>query len=63
MTVNEFLKKYNRCPFCRTYAIQGSWCIGCKWRFAHGQYAKENDVDMFDPKEEWFRRMNKEVTQ
>lgn len=63
MTLNEFLRKYNRCPFCRTYNIQGSWCYGCKWRRGNGQYAKENDVDMFDPTEEWFRRLNKEVTE
>ena len=63
MTLNEFLQKYNRCPFCRTYAIQGSWCYGCKWRWGHGQWAKETDVDMFDPTEEWGRRLNKEVTE
>lgn len=63
MTLNEFLRKYNRCPFCRSYAIQGNLCYGCKWRFAHGQYAKEWDFDLFDPTSEWHRRLNKEVTE
>lgn len=53
--------KYNKCPFCRSYAIQGNLCYGCKWRFGHGQYAKETDFDLFDPKESWRELMNREV--
>lgn len=61
MTVDEFLKKYNKCLFCRSYKIQGNACYGCKWRFAHGQYAKDSDFDLFEPTDEWARRMNQEV--
>ena len=54
MTLDEFLQKYNKCPFCRSYARQGNLCYGCKWRFGHGQYAKEGrDFDLFDPKPSW----------
>lgn len=63
MTLDQFLKKYNRCPFCRYYAHQGNPCIRCKWRFANGEYAKDTDYDGFDPKQEWMDRMNKEVTE
>ena len=60
MTVDDFLKKYNKCPFCRNYLFQKS-CYGCKWQYAQGQYAKDTDVDKFDPGEEWMRRMSAEV--
>lgn len=63
MTIDEFLEKYNKCPFCRSYRIQGNLCYGCKWRWGHGQYARDTDFDLFDPKEEWGQRMNKEVTE
>lgn len=62
MTLDQFLRKYNKCPFCRNYVRQRC-CRECKWRFANGQYAKDDDIDKFDPKEEWGRLMNKEVTE
>lgn len=62
MTLDEFLQKYNKCPFCRSYARQGNLCYGCKWRFGHGQYAKEGrDFDLFDPKPSWHELMEREV--
>lgn len=61
ITLDEFLRKYTKCPFCRSYSIQGNLCYGCKWRWGHGQYAKDTDFDLFDPTEEWTRRMNEEV--
>ena len=61
MTLNEFLKKYTRCPFCWSYAIQGNLCYGCKWRYGHGQYAKDTDFDLFDPNEVWKEMMEREV--
>lgn len=61
MTLDQFLRKYNKCPFCRSYVIQGNLCYVCKWRFGHGQYAKETDFDLFDPKESWRELMNREV--
>ena len=63
MTLDQFLRKYSKCPFCRSYAIQGNLCHGCKWRFAHGQYAEDTDLDLFDPKDSWHQRMNREVTE
>lgn len=64
MTLDEFLKKYNKCPFCRSYMFQTN-CRGCKWRFTKigGEPYKENDLDLFDPTDEWRIRMNKEVTE
>lgn len=65
MTLDDFLKKYNKCPFCRNYRIQGDTCRNCKWRWAYGmyaKYAKETDLDRFDPTEEWAQRLNAEVT-
>jgi hypothetical protein len=59
MTADEFLRKYNKCPFCRYYTRQ-LMCYDCRWRFGRG-----NDVDMdkFSPTEEWNRLFNKEVTE
>ena len=62
MTLDQFLRKYTKCPFCRNYVRQIN-CRGCQWRFANGQYAKDDDIDKFDPKEEWHILMNKEVTE
>ena len=44
MELDQFLRKYNKCPFCRSYAIQGNLCYGCKWRFGHGQYAIQGNL-------------------
>ena len=63
MTVDDFLRKYNKCPFCRSYVRQGNLCYGCKWRNANGQYAKDTDFDLFDPTDEWAERMSREVTE
>lgn len=63
MTLDQFLQKYTRCPFCRSYAIQGNLCYGCKCKYANGQYAKETDMDLFDPKDSWRELMNREVTE
>lgn len=63
MTIDGFWEKYTHCPKCRSYAIQGNLCYGCKWQFANGQYAKETDFDLFDPTEECIRMMSREVTE
>lgn len=64
MTLDQFLKKYNKCPFCRSYNIQGELCRNCKWRWSNdGHYAKETDMDKFDPTDEWRNLMNKEVAE
>ena len=63
MTVDDFLRKYNKCPFCMSYNIQGDLCNCCKWKWAHGQYAKDTDLDLFDPTEEWMILMSREVTE
>ena len=62
MTVDDFLKKYNKCPFCEYYSFQKN-CRECKWQWANGQYAKDTDIDKFRPTEEWMHRMSKEVTE
>ena len=63
MTVDDFWKKYNHCPFCRYYAQQGNNCYGCMWRFANGEYAKDTDYDGFEPTEKALRVMNAEITE
>lgn len=62
MTLDEFLKKYNHCPFCRSYTIQGPLCDHCIYFFGSG-YKKDGSIDKFDPTEDWIRLLNKEVTQ
>lgn len=62
MTVDEFMKKYNKCPFCEYYSRQ-KLCENCKWTYGNGQYAKDTDTDRFSPTYEWMRLMNKEVTE
>ena len=59
MTIDEFLKKYNRCPFCRMYTIQNAAGDGCKWA---DPIVRPYEIDKFDPNEEWMLRMNTEVT-
>ena len=63
MTLDQFLRKYNRCPFCRSYDRQGELCRNCRWRFGTGAASADGKIDKFDPNEEWNRRINKEVTE
>lgn len=49
-------------PICKNYVMQRR-CHGCKWRFANGQYATDDEIDKFEPKDEWHRLINKEVTE
>lgn len=58
MTIDMFLKKYNKCPFCESYAMQGELCRGCENYIIKGE-----GIDKFRPKQEWINRMNKEVTE
>lgn len=58
MTIEDFWKKYNHCPSCRGYVMQGNRCYGCKW---WTPYPKETDIDLFEPTEECIRAMNREV--
>lgn len=58
MTIDEFLKKYNRCPFCKNYVIQNAACDGCKWA---DPIVRPGETDKFGPKEEWIQMMNEEV--
>ena len=63
MTADEFLKKYNKCPFCKYYSAQ-RMCDDCKWKFANGQYSNpDRDSDKFYPTQEWHDRFNREVTE
>lgn len=61
MTIDDFWKKYNHCPLCRLYTIQGQACDGCKWEFPI--QSKYRRFDKFDPTEDAIRMMNKEVTE
>ena len=58
MTLNEFLNKYNKCPFCEEYVTGQRNCLGCCFR-----YPEADGFDHFQPVQEWFDRINKEVTE
>lgn len=60
MTIDDFWKKYDHCPKCKGYAIQGNRCYGCMWRTP---YPKETDFDLFEPTEDCIRAINREVTE
>ena len=57
MTLDEFLNKYNKCPFCEEYTTGQQDCKGCVFR-----YLNAPGFDYFHPTQEWTDRMNKEVT-
>ena len=56
MTVDEYWKKYNHCPKCRFYTIQGSCCDNCRWAYPYG--VKDCTMDKFEPTDECIREMN-----
>ena len=58
MTIDDFWKKYNHCPKCEGYKLQGGRCVGCKFRTP---YPKEWDADLFEPTQECIRAMNREI--
>ena len=60
MTLDQFLRKYNKCPFCRNYRFQGEPCRNCVHYFSTRE-GKEGYFDHFDPTEEWMNMMNREV--
>lgn len=47
MPESDFWKKYNHCPYCRWYTMQGR-CGDCKWYLI----PKDGMIDMFQPTEE-----------
>ena len=57
MELNDFLRKYNRCPFCEEYKTQ-TRCRTCKWRHPYTTCTE----DRFTPTQEWNARLNREVT-
>lgn len=61
MTIDDFWKKYNHCPLCRKYLIQGGACDGCKWMYPCR--IEGRDIDGFDPTEDAIRTINAEVTE
>lgn len=63
MTVDEYWKKYNRCPKCVGYNIQGRFCDNCKWKWGDGSYCKNTDFDKFQATDECMRSMTREVTE
>ena len=60
MTIDEFWERYNHCPKCRGYLIQGDMCRGCKWEFPIFE-DRTDKLDKFDPTEECIRLMNKMI--
>ena len=58
-TIDEFLKKYNRCPFCKEYTSQYR-CGECKYFLPIDKYRLWGH-DLFNPTEEWYSLMNREV--
>lgn len=59
MSIDDFWKKYNHCPLCRSYAVQGRLCDGCKW---YVPVRIEGRIfDKFEPTEEGKRLLNSEV--
>ena len=58
MTIDDFWKKYHRCPKCEGYAIQGGRCYGCKFQTP---YPKDWEMDLFEPTQECIKAMNREV--
>lgn len=58
MTIDEFLKKYNRCPHCEHYTTQGHVCSECKWEFPT---TYDRHSDNFSPTDVWMRNLNREV--
>lgn len=61
MTIDDFWRKYNHCPHCRSYAVQGHACDGCKWYFESHVSEDSFSIDKFDPTDECIRKMNMEV--
>lgn len=61
MTIDDFWKKYNHCPLCRKYLVQGRACDGCKWMYPCK--IEGHDFDLFEPTEDAVRAMNREVTE
>ena len=63
MTIEQFWQKYNHCPLCRSYVIQGALCDGCKWMWGNGRYTTDTDMDLFKPTDEARERMNREINE
>ena len=63
MTIEQFWQKYNHCPMCRSYVIQGTLCDGCKWMWGNGRYTTDTDMDLFKPTDEARERMNREINE
>lgn len=60
MTIEDFWKKYNHCPLCENYIIQGLLCDGCRWYFERWKSA-EMTMDNFFPSVSAMAMMNREV--
>ena len=58
MTIGQFWQKYNHCPLCKHYVIQGEQCDGCLW---YSPIKKYTLIDNYEPTEEAIRAMNKEI--
>lgn len=57
MTIDQFWKKFNRCPLCENYKYQGEVCRSCRWT----HHYKKDGVDNFFPSEIGREIMNRNI--
>jgi len=62
MTINEFWEKYNHCPLCQAYPVQGDACDNCRYALPIFGSRPGKD-DKFVPTKEAAKAMNEEVTE
>lgn len=60
MTIDDFWKKYNRCPMCEHYDDGQRECIDCRFRHP---YTDRNGSEHFRPNERCVIALNREVTE
>ena len=62
MTIDDFWKKYNHCPLCSSYKIQGALCDGCKWCLPIFEH-RIGYIDKFSPTSDCIRMMNRMIAE
>ena len=62
MTIDDFWKKYNRCPMCEHYAKGQRVCVDCWFRDPYAEKNK-NGSEHFRPNERCVIVLNREVTE
>ena len=62
MTIDDFWKKYNRCPMCEHYTKGQRDCIDCRFRNPYAEKSM-NGSEHFRPNERCVIALNREVTE